>query len=286
MAMHTSAIKTSQWESRAPSAGYSYPGCLQRNQLLAALPGPEWERLLPHLEPVELPLGKVLHEAGDGLAHVYFPTTAIVSLMIVLSDGRSTEFAVVGSEGMVGYSLFLGATSTQSRAVVQAAGRGYRLKAKLMTLQLQQPGALMHLVLRYTHALMTQVAQKEMCNRHHSLDQQLCQWLLLRLDRLHSNELTVTQEGIASMLGVRREGVTEAAGHLQQAGFIRYQRGHITVLDRTGLERRTCECYALIRREYDRLIPPFTALKCECRTGQHPDRRSRQQQVPQLHLAR
>jgi len=200
-------------------------------------------------------LGKVLYESGSRLAHVYFPTTSIVSLLYVMEDGASAEIAVVGNEGIVGISLFMGGESTPSRALVQSAGQGYRLKADLMLQEFGRAGAVMHLLLRYTQALITQMAQTAVCNRHHSLDQQLCRWLLLSLDRLHSKELVMTQELIANMLGVRREGVTEAAGNLQQAGLIRYQRGHITVLDREQLERRTCECYAVVKKEYDRLLP-------------------------------
>jgi len=226
----------------------------RRNRLLAALPDAEWERVLPHLEKVEMPLGKVLYESGDRLAHVYFPTTSIVSLLYVMENGSSAEIAVVGNEGIVGISLFMGGNSTPSRAVVQSAGRGFRLKANLLMEEFDRAGPVLHLLLRYTQALITQMAQTAVCNRHHSLDQQLCRWLLLSLDRLQSNELAMTQELIANMLGVRREGVTEAAGRLHHAGLIDYQRGHITVLDRAGLEKRTCECYAVVKKEYDRLL--------------------------------
>ncbi len=202
-----------------------------------------------------MPLGKVLYESGSRLSHVYFPTTSIVSLLYVMEDGASAEIAVVGNEGIVGISLFMGGESTPSRALVQSAGQGFRLKADLMLQEFNRAGPVLHLLLRYTQALITQMSQTAVCNRHHSLDQQLCRWLLLSLDRLHSKELVMTQELIANMLGVRREGVTEAAGNLQQAGLIRYQRGHITVLDRTGLEGRTCECYAVVKKEYDRLLP-------------------------------
>jgi CRP-like cAMP-binding protein len=227
----------------------------RQNQLLAALPDAEWERLLPHLELVDLPLGKVLYESGNQLAHVYFPTTSIISLLYVMEDGASAEIAVVGHEGIVGISLFMGGNSTPSRAVVQSAGQGFRLKAHLMMVEFDRAGPVLHLLLRYTQALITQMSQTAVCNRHHSLDQQLCRWLLLSLDRLQSNELVMTQELIANMLGVRREGVTEAAGHLHQDGLIRYSRGRITVLDREQLERRTCECYAVVKKEYDRLLP-------------------------------
>jgi len=225
------------------------------NRLLAALPDVEWERWRPQLELVEMPLGKVLYEPGTTLAHVYFPTTSIVSLLYVMEDGASAEIAVVGREGLVGISLFMGGATTPSRAVVQSAGQAFRLTADLMLQEFNRAGPVLHLLLRYTQALITQMAQTAVCNRHHSLDQQLCRWLLLSLDRLDSRELVVTQELIANMLGVRREGVTEAAGDLQKAGLIRYRRGHITVLDRQRLEQRTCECYAVVKKEYDRLLP-------------------------------
>jgi CRP-like cAMP-binding protein len=227
----------------------------RENQLLAKLPEKQWARWLAHLEPVDMPLGAVLYESGATLTHVYFPTSAIVSLLYVLEDGASAEIAVVGYEGIVGISLFMGGETTPSRAVVQSAGRGYQLKASLMLEEFNQGGAVLHLLLRYTQALITQMAQTAVCNRHHTLDQQLCRWLLLSLDRLRSNELVMTQELIANMLGVRREGVTEAAGRLHKAGLISYQRGHITVVDRELLERRTCECYAVVKKEYDRLLP-------------------------------
>jgi CRP-like cAMP-binding protein len=227
----------------------------RNNSLLAALPDPEWQRWQPQLEQVDMPLGQVLYESGVALTHVYFPTTSIVSLLYVMENGASAEIAVVGNEGLVGISLFMGGQSTPSRAVVQSAGQGFRLKAKLMKDEFDRAGPVLHLLLRYTQALITQMAQTAVCNRHHSLDQQLCRWLLLSLDRLPGDELVMTQELIANMLGVRREGVTEAAGKLQQDGLIRYARGRITVLDRGGLERRTCECYAVVKREYDRLLP-------------------------------
>ena len=225
------------------------------NHLLAALPAPEWKRLLPHIEAVELPLGMVLYESGSILSHVYFPATSIISLLYVMEDGDSAEIAVVGNEGVVGISIFMGGGSTPSRAVVQSAGHGFRLKADFMRDEFQRNGPVMHLFLRYTQALITQMAQTAVCNRHHSLDQQLCRWLLLSMDRLHGNELVMTQELIANMLGVRREGVTEGATKLQRAGLIRYARGRITVLDRPGLEQRTCECYRVVKKEYDRLLP-------------------------------
>jgi CRP-like cAMP-binding protein len=227
----------------------------RENDLLAALPDGEWARWLPQLEPAEMPLGKVLYESGSRLTDVYFPTTSIVSLLYVMEDGASAEIAVVGHEGIVGISLFMGGESTPSRAVVQSAGQAFRLKANLMMREFDRAGPVLHLLLRYTQALITQMAQTAVCNRHHSLDQQLCRWLLLSLDRLPSGELVMTQELIANMLGVRREGVTEAAGHLQQAGLIQYRRGHITVLDRKRLEQRACECYAVVKKEYGRLLP-------------------------------
>lgn len=231
-----------------------------QNRLLAALPDAEKARWFSQLELMDMPLGKALYESGSKMTHVYFPTTSIVSLLYVLEDGASAEIAVVGKEGVVGISLFMGGESTPSRAVVQSAGKGFRLKASLMLLEFHRAGPVMHLFLRYTQALITQMAQTAVCNRHHSLDQQLCRWLLLSLDRLDSLELVMTQELIANMLGVRREGVTEAAGHLQQAGLIQYRRGRITVLDRKGLEKRTCECYEVVKGEYDRLLPGTTTM--------------------------
>ncbi len=225
------------------------------NHLLAALPTYIQQSWLPQLEPVQMPLGEVLYESGVTLSHVYFPTTAIVSLLYVMEDGASAEIAVVGNEGIVGISLFMGGESTPSRAVVQSAGQGFRLKAQVLKEEFNRAGPVLHLLLRYTQALITQMAQTAVCNRHHSLDQQLCRWLLLSLDRLQGDELVMTQELIANMLGVRREGVTEAALKLQSAGLIRYARGRITVLDRAGLEQRTCECYAVVKKEYDRLLP-------------------------------
>ena len=222
--------------------------------MLAALPDAEWKRWLPQLERVEMQLGQVLYESGTKLSHVYFPITAIVSLLYVMENGASAEIAVVGNEGIVGISLFMGGESTPSRAVVQSAGQGFRLKARAIKDEFNRAPVL-HLLLRYTQALITQMAQTAVCNRHHTLDQQLCRWLLLSLDRLQGNELVMTQELIANMLGVRREGVTVAALKLQKVGLIRYARGHITVLDRKGLEERTCECYAVVKREYDRLLP-------------------------------
>lgn len=230
-----------------------------QNQLLAALPDADLQRWLPHLEPVALNLGQVLYESGAAMPYVYFPTNAIVSLLYVLEDGASAEIAVVGFEGLVGISIFMGGGTTPSRAVVQSAGSGYRLRSDVIKAEFDHAGPAMHLLLRYTQALITQMAQTAVCNRHHSLDQQLCRWLLLSLDRLQSNQLVMTQELIANMLGVRREGVTEAALKLQRAGLISYSRGHINVLDRPGLEGRTCECYEVVKKEYDRLLPKRTA---------------------------
>jgi CRP-like cAMP-binding protein len=230
------------------------PNQPKSNHLLAALPEPEWQRWLPQLEAVELELGQVLYESGHTLSHVYFPTTAIVSLLYVMENGSSAEIAVVGNDGIVGISLFMGGESTPSRAVVQSAGLGYRLPAQAMKDEFNLAGPVMHLLLRYTQALITQMTQTAVCNRHHSLDQQLCRWLLLSLDRLQGNELVMTQELIANMLGVRREGVTEAAHKLQADGLIRYARGRITILNRQALEHRTCECYAVVKKEYDRLL--------------------------------
>jgi CRP-like cAMP-binding protein len=231
-----------------------------KNHLLAALPQAEARSWALLLEAVDLPLGEVLYEAGDALSHVYFPTTAIVSLLYVMESGASAEIAVVGNEGIVGISLFMGGESTTSRAVVQSAGTGVRLKAQFLKDEFNRAGPVLHLLLRYTQALITQMAQTAVCNRHHSLDQQLCRWLLLSLDRLEGNDLMMTQELIANMLGVRREGVTEGALKLQHAGLIQYARGHITVLDRPGLEKRSCECYAVVKKEYDRLLPVKLAM--------------------------
>lgn len=224
------------------------------NQLLAALPEDEWDLWSLRLEPVPLELGQVLYEPFRPQSHVYFPTTAIVSLLYVLENGASAEVAVVGSEGIVGISLFMGGETTPSRAVVQSAGRAFRLAATDIKLAFNRYGIGMHLLLRYTQALLTQMAQTAVCNRHHLLEQQLCRWLLLSLDRIDGNHLVMTQELIANMLGVRREGVTEAALRLQKLGLIEYARGHITVKDRKGLEQRCCECYAVVKHEYDRLL--------------------------------
>ena len=224
------------------------------NSLLAALPDADWERIRGHLKPTRLTLGESVYEAGGPLAHVYFPTTAIVSLLYVLADGASAEIAVVGNEGLVGVALFMGGETTPSRAVVQSAGWAQRLAGPVLKEEFTRGGAMQHLLLRYTQSLLTQMAQTAVCNRHHSIDQQLCRWLLLSLDRLASDELSMTQELIANMLGVRREGVNDAAGKLQSAGLIRYARGRIQVLDRPGVEARCCECYAVVKRESDRLM--------------------------------
>lgn len=231
------------------------PLSIERNHLLAALPPDDLERLRPHLKLSALPLGDALYESGVALQHVYFPIDSIVSLLCVMADGASAEIAVVGNDGVVGVSLFMGGETTPSRAVVQSAGHAYRLRAETLKWEFMQGGEVQHLLLRYTQALITQMAQTAVCNRHHSLDQQLCRWLLLSLDRLPSNQLVMTQVLIANMLGVRREGVTEAARRLQADGLIKYNRGHITVLDRLGIEARTCECYAVVKRECDRLLP-------------------------------
>lgn len=225
-----------------------------QNRLLAALPSEVYQRLAPYLEEVPMPLGNVLYEPGDRMCHVYFPTDCIVSLLYVMESGASAEISVVGNEGLVGISLFMGGESTSSRAVVQSGGSGYRLLGQRLIDEFNRHGELMSMVLRYTQALITQMAQTAVCNRHHSIDQQLCRWLLLSLDRLPSNHLIMTQELIANMLGVRREGVTEAAGRLQRLGVIEYRRGHIEVIDRARLEELSCECYAVVKKETDRLL--------------------------------
>jgi CRP-like cAMP-binding protein len=239
-----------------------------QNLLLAALPPSERERIYPHLQPVTMTLGRVLYESGDVLRHVYFPTDSIISLLYVMEDGASAEISVVGNEGLIGVALFMGGETTPSRAIVQSAGHAYQLVGQRLKDEFHRNGAMQLLLLRYTQALLTQMAQTAVCNRHHSVDQQLCRWLLLSLDRLSSNQLTMTQELIANMLGVRREGVTEAAGKLQKLGIIRYVRGRITVLDRPRLEQMCCECYAVVKKETDRLLPqahdPF-----RLETGRH-----------------
>lgn len=232
----------------------------RQSHLLAALPDDVCDRLFPSLERIELPLGQALYESGDHLNHVYFPTTAIVSLLYVIENGASAEIAVVGNESIVSIALFMGGETMANRAVVQSAGHAYRLKGQLLKQEFNRSGALQHLLLRYTLALLTQMAQTAVCNRHHSVDQQLCRWLLLSFDRLSSDTLHMTQELIANMLGVRREGVTEAAGKLQSAGLIHYSRGRITVLDRAGLETRVCKCYEVVRKEFLRLLPDVLAV--------------------------
>lgn len=226
----------------------------RQNRLLAALAAVECERIYPHLQLVAMPLGKVLYESGDVLRHVYFPTDCIVSLLYVMEDGASAEISVVGNEGLIGIALFMGGETTPSRAIVQSAGYAYKLIGQLLKDEFHRNGKMQLQLLRYTQALITQMAQTAVCNRHHSVDKQLCRWLLLSLDRLSSNELKMTQELIADMLGVRREGVTEAAGKLQKQGVIQYARGKITVLDRPKLEELCCECYAVVKKETDRLL--------------------------------
>lgn len=232
----------------------SSPPSPSQNHLLAALPTAEFEALAAHLELVPMRLGQMLYEPGGQLQHAYFPTTSIVSLHYVMESGASAETAGVGNEGMVGVSLFMGGDTTPSSAVVQTAGHAYRLERRLLKQEFERGGLLQRLLLRYTQALLTQMAQTAVCNRHHSLEQQLCRWLLLTLDRLPSNELVMTQELVASMLGVRREGITVAAGDLQRAGYISYRRGHIAVLNRSGLEASSCECYAVVKKELNRLL--------------------------------
>jgi len=256
LAIFASTAALGERKSSMPTGDTHDP---RQNHLLRALPAAEFARLSPHLELIAMPLGKVLYESGSQLRHVYFPTTSIVSLLYVMADGASAEIAVVGHEGMVGVALFMGGETTPSRALVQSAGHAYRLPGQLLKEEFHRASALQHLLLRYTQALLTQMAQTAVCNRHHSVDQQLCRWLLLSLDRLPSNKLTMTQELIANMLGVRREGVTEAAGKLQEAGLIKYSRGQITVLDRQRLEAQACECYQVVKTEFDRLLPDVIA---------------------------
>ncbi|WP_442909572.1 Crp/Fnr family transcriptional regulator [Hydrogenophaga sp.] len=255
----TASVRT---PSRTPESSTPLPNTseVKLNDLLSALPDEDIKRWLPHLELVDLPLGCVLYESGEAEGHAYFPTSGIVSLLYVMQNGDSAEIAVVGNEGLVGVSLFMGGNTTTSRAVVQSAGRGYRLKARHLIEAFKLGGPVMNVLLRYTQALITQMAQTAVCNRHHSLDEQLCRWLLLSLDRLPGNELAMTQELISNMLGVRREGVTEAALKIQAAGLISYSRGRIKVLDRAGLEDRSCECYAVVKEEYDRLLPHQMAV--------------------------
>jgi CRP-like cAMP-binding protein len=225
-----------------------------QNHLLSALPAETLERITPHLEPIAMPLGDVLYESGGHLQHVYFPTTAIVSLHYIIENGASSEIASVGNEGVLGISLFMGGNTTPSRATIYTGGYGYRVKARLIIEEFNRNGSFMRLILRYTQALITQISQTAVCNRHHSVEQQLCRWLLFTLDRLPTNELIMTQELIAGMLGVRREGITETAGKLQREGLISYRRGHITVLDRKKLESHACECYGVVKKEFARLL--------------------------------
>ena len=240
----------------------------KQNHLLAALPAEVFERLSPGLELISMPLGEVLYESGGQLQHVYFPTTAILSLHYVMENGATAEIAGVGNEGVLGISLFMGGNTTPSRATVQTGGHGYRLRGQLMMEEFNRAGPMMRLMLRYTQALMTQMSQTAVCNRHHSVEQQLCRWLLLTLDRLPSSELTMTQELIAGMLGVRREGITETAGNLQREGLISYRRGHITVLDRSGLESHTCECYGVVKKEFHRLLSDTSVAGNQAKTVQ------------------
>jgi CRP-like cAMP-binding protein len=233
----------------------SSPHTPKQNHILAALPAEDYTRLRPDLELIPMPLGWAVYESGGHMSYLCFPTTSLVSLLYVMEDGASAEIAITGNDGLVGISVFMGGETTLSRAVVQSAGSGYRLPASIAKREFAAGGHLQHLALRYTQALITQMAQTAVCNRHHALDKQLCRWLLLSLDRLQGDELVMTQELIANMLGVRREGVTEAAGQLQAHGLISYRRGHIKVLDRTRLEKRVCECYAVVKKEYDRLLP-------------------------------
>ena len=251
----TSPSKQTRRIKDRPKAMVSSASEIKLNRLLAALPDEQLKSWLPHLEFHDMPLGEVLYESGQTEKYVYFPTSSIISLLYVMENGDSAEIAVVGNEGIVGISLFMGGSSTPSRAVVQSGGKGYRLKANFMKEEFDKAGPVMHLLLRYTQALITQMSQTAVCNRHHSLDQQLCRWLLLSLDRLPGNELVMTQELIANMLGVRRVGVTEAALKVQEAGLISYSRGRIKVLNRLGLEKRSCECYKVVKDEYDRLLP-------------------------------
>jgi CRP-like cAMP-binding protein len=256
----TPTLATGHWPLATGVLFLSKLDGYRQNHLLASLPDADLQRLQPDLKQVPFQLGEVLYESGAQMRHVYFPTNAIVSLLYLLANGASAEIAVVGNEGIVGVSLFMGGETTTNRAVVQSAGHAYRLPSQAMKDEFIRAGPLQHLLLRYTQALITQMAQTAVCNRHHSVDQQLCRWLLLSLDRLSSNSLVMTQELIANMLGVRREGVTEAARRLQQAGLIHYRRGHVTVLDRAGLEARSCECYAVVKTESDRLLPRVTAI--------------------------
>lgn len=253
-------------DDRAPHPA-EVPASPGQNHLLAALPTAEFERLAPHLDSVHLPLGKALSESGVQMEHVYFPTTAIVSLSYILESGMSSEVAAIGNEGFVGIPLLLGGDTTPTRAVILSAGHGYRMEPAVLKSEFDRPGDLQRLLLLYTQALFTQLAQIGICNHNHSVEQKLCRWLLSTLDRLPSSEMQVTQEQVANTLGVRREGITEAAGNLKRAGFIEYRRGHISVLDRKGLERRTCECYAVMKGETDRLLPKLRVRPERLATG-------------------
>ena len=235
------------------------PSALLQNHILAALPPGDLTRLSAGIEPARMPLGRVLYESGDTMRHIYFPTTSIVSLLYVMENGASAEIAIVGNEGVVGVSLFMGGETTPSRALVQSAGQAFRVSSQVLKAEFRRGGPLQHVLLRYTQALITQMAQTSVCNRHHALDQQMCRWLLLTLDRLHSSELVMTQELLSNILGVRRASISDVAGQLQKDGLIRYERGRISVLDRPAIERRACECYAVVKKEYDRLLPDRTA---------------------------
>ena len=235
------------------------PSALPQNHILAALPAADLARLSVGIEPVRMPLGRVLYESGDKMPHMYFPTNSIVSLLYVMENGASAEIAIVGNEGVVGVSLFMGGETTPSRALVQSAGQAFRVPSKVLKEEFRRGGPLQHVLLRYTQALITQMSQTAVCNRHHSVAQQFCRWLLMSLDRLATNELTMTQKLIANMLGVRREGVTEAAGKLQKLGLIEYHRGRIIVLDRAGVEKEACECYQVVKNEFKRLLPTVKA---------------------------
>src|SRR5450759_4073012 len=252
----------------------SSPHTPKQNHLLAALPAVDYARLLPDLELTPMPLGWAVYESGGKLGYLYFPTTRIVSLLYVMESGASAEIAITGNEGLVGISLFMGGESTPSRAVVQSAGNGYRLKANILKREFALGGLLQHLALRFTQALIAQMSQTAVCNRRHTLDRRLCRWLLLSLDRLPNKDLVMTQELIANMLGVRREGVTEAAGKLQQGGVIHYRRGHIAVVDRPKLEKRVCECYAVVKKEYDRLLPPRNSDYASSTVGEYKQKGS------------
>ncbi|MFZ2404626.1 MAG: Crp/Fnr family transcriptional regulator [Methylobacter sp.] len=265
------------------------PRNLWQNHLLNSLAPTEYERIAPHLELVAIPLGDILYEPGDALRYAYFPTTGIVSLLYVMESGAPAEIAMVGNDGIIGVSLFMGGGTMPNRAVVRNAGYAYRIRAQILMKEFNRfggyrNGALHDLLLRYTQALITQIAQTAACNRHHFVDQQLCRWLLLSIDRLPSNELVMTQELIANMLGVRREGVTEAAGKLQQAGLINCRRGHITVLDRQGLEERVCECYHVVKKEFSRLLPSEQLSSPDSGSNQPAARLRFGKRLPSAHI--